>query len=84
MCVASLEALLPHGALPDQLFIAGRREIRAKMPNGDPETTGLHTEGTVSGSGYFTNKNAGEWGGASGGAKGRIQPGATPTDPPPL
>ena len=69
--VASLEGLLPHGALPDQLFIAGRREIRAKMPNGDPETTGLHTEGTVSGSGYFTNKNAGEWGGASGGAKGR-------------
>jgi hypothetical protein len=83
--VASLAGLLPHGGgatTPDQLFIAGRREIRAKMPNGDPETTGLHTKGTVpstpgkypsvpgSGSGYFTDPNAGKWGKSSGGAKG--------------
>ena len=32
-----------------QLFIDGRRAVRARYPNGNPETTGLHTNPT----GYF-------------------------------
>ena len=32
-----------------QLFIDGRRAVRARYPNGNPETTGLHTDPT----GYF-------------------------------
>ena len=46
---------LPAGTVEfDQLFVDGKREIRAKYPNGDPETTGLHTANT----GYIS---AGEW-----------------------
>jgi len=37
----------------DQLFVDGRREIRAKYPNGDPETTGLFTAN----SGYVSGGN---------------------------
>ena len=33
----------------DQLFIKGRRAVRARYPNGNPETTGIHTNP----SGYF-------------------------------
>ena len=33
-----------------QLFIDGRRAVRARYPNGNPETTGLHTDPT----GYFS------------------------------
>ena len=38
-----------------QLFIDGRRAVRARYPNGNPETTGLHTDPT----GYFFG--ADEW-----------------------
>ena len=38
-----------------QLFIDGRRAVRARYPNGNPETTGLHTDPT----GYFST--ADEW-----------------------
>ncbi|KAJ8601157.1 hypothetical protein CTAYLR_008495 [Chrysophaeum taylorii] len=31
----------------DSLWVNGRREIRARFPNGDPETMGLHTEGAT-------------------------------------
>ena len=34
----------------NQLFIDGRRAVRARYPNGNPETTGLHTDPT----GYFS------------------------------
>ena len=38
---------LPAGSPEfDQLFVEGRREIRSRYPNGDPETTGLHTVDT--------------------------------------
>jgi hypothetical protein len=38
---------LPAGSpVFDQLFVDGRREVRARYPNGDPETTGLHTMDT--------------------------------------
>jgi len=36
-----------------QLFIKGRRAVRARYPNGNPETTGLHTSPT----GYFAGVN---------------------------
>eukprot|EP00794_Sanderia_malayensis_P005521 gene5521-6206_t len=29
-----------------QIFVNGKREVRARFPNGDPETTGLHTSPT--------------------------------------
>ena len=49
-------AELPNGTPEfDQLFVGGRREIRARYPNGDPETTGLHTLDT----GYISE---GSWG----------------------
>ena len=35
----------------NQLFIKGRRAVRARYPNGNPETTGLHTHPT----GYFAD-----------------------------
>ncbi len=41
--VADLPAESPEF---DQLFVDGRREVRARYPNGDPETTGLHTVDT--------------------------------------
>ena len=48
MFVANLTDQSP---LPfNQLFIDGRRAVRARYPNGNPETTGLHTDPT----GYFS------------------------------
>ena len=42
--------LTDQSPLPfNQLFIDGRRVVRARYPNGNPETTGLHTDPT----GYF-------------------------------
>ena len=42
--------LTDQSPLPfNQLFIDGRRAVRARYPNGNPETTGLHTDPT----GYF-------------------------------
>eukprot|EP01046_Picozoa_sp_COSAG06_P050400 COSAG06_NODE_7974_length_2314_cov_3.632957_1_plen_513_part_00 len=41
--VADLPAGTPEF---DQLFVDGKREIRARYPNGDTETTGLHTINT--------------------------------------
>ena len=43
--------LTDQSPLPfSQLFIGGRRAVRARYPNGNPETTGLHTDPT----GYFS------------------------------
>ena len=43
--------LTDQSPLPfNQLFIDGRRAVRARYPNGNPETTGLHTDPT----GYFS------------------------------
>ena len=43
--------LTEQSPLPfNQLFIDGRRAVRARYPNGNPETTGLHTDPT----GYFS------------------------------
>ena len=43
--------LTDQSPLPfNQLFIEGRRAVRARYPNGNPETTGLHTDPT----GYFS------------------------------
>ena len=48
MFVANLTDQSP---LPfNQLFIDGRRAVRARYPNGNPETNGLHTDPT----GYFS------------------------------
>jgi len=43
--------LTDQSPLPfNQLFIDGHRAVRARYPNGNPETTGLHTDPT----GYFS------------------------------
>ena len=47
MFVTNLADQSPH--LFNELFINGRRAVRARYPNGNPETTGLHTDPT----GYF-------------------------------
>ena len=53
MFVTDLTEQSPHPF--NQLFIDGRRAVRARYPNGNPETTGLHTNPT----GYFTT--ADQW-----------------------
>ena len=46
--------LADQSPLPfNELFINGRRAVRARYPNGNPETTGLHTDPT----GYFPAAN---------------------------
>ena len=50
------QADLPPGLSFTQLFADGSREIRARHPNADPETEGMHTENT----GYF-EADAGSW-----------------------
>ena len=63
-----LVAQLPAGTPAlDQLFVGGRREILAKHPNGDPETTGRFSGHGTDGTGYAGNE---KWGSASGGGHG--------------
>jgi len=47
--VANLSSLFQSGALfetPRSLFVGGKRAIRARYPNGNPETSGLYTNPT--------------------------------------